>query len=1252
MPFSMKPLELTDFSGGLTDNYLAAGPTHYAQGDNFWITVDKNLSERFGTRILDPVAYNLPLNGNRRVSGLYTYINESILLAQAGRNIYNYVQNAGFKSILGPTGNEPLSAGDQYSSVVSAEWNRHMYFVSDAQGLPTKIYRDQNNTFQARSVGLPRTVGNPNLSNDQVLNKAIALANDLRNSMVNHIQDLSLHATLDQVALNYFVAQTFSPPPAEQPPAGVVSLGPCNNLATLEALIGNINAAFEHQRADASLNGARVYHINVYSYVSFSTLPISPTGIHAKLNQQSAPTTLALCAAAVDDLAQKWYWHRLAIWTHVPNNDYTAMNIYAVATPKIGLINTGQPVVTGNLQDPFNFVNNVKYMWNTHVNSTASPPGIAGQHKFADGTFSVTQPFRVNLPDAFDYDSYANLIFHMRVNYSLHYNEGVNTNSRLILFDTSAGSANLININYVNPFQLNAFPGGFITENLGAIINPVTFQNSAIFSAVSSGAATLLAPAVSPSNFTQTLGQMSQSQYHVMKNSIGAFIDVYPSNTTGTGLTTFAGAAGSTLSSQIDSVGTDARTWLALASEFFFVLAAHSADATMHIIASPVVSNTVTGVTSIYTFPNQPFFIPTIASYVYAFLFSDTYQVETNGLQYLVQSNPVFVGPVQTSTIVPPGATILSQSPTVYPNVTYLTPVTTNISLIPGVTNTVNTNYETASVVPANPLVQNNLTTDIYRSTDGGITYYKVISLVNGTTTYADQTADSVSYSGFPALNTNQTIYTTGGVVGNDQPPPSNCITSLNGYMYYGGIVDTGQSFPNRIRQSLANNPDSAPATFFDDLEDALVGLSSSRSVVLALCQRSIYRLNGNFNTLGQGLITHEKLSDAMGCISAKSIVKTEIGVFFAGTDGFYYTDGYQLIKISIEINQRYQQITQTATQQKRIVGSYDRTTRRIWWTAQTNPTDTNPDVFYVFYLDYGVKPSGVYTSASNFNWMRPASVTFFGGHMVYGHEEGYLLTDDPNVKTDPKIDVTKVPSLWQDVYIPYTFASSALDFGSLFTRKWTTKVHYTGNNVGNANMQITSVRDNRQDIAANLPVISYLNNPMWGQPNIIWNKPSAQQPYNWEYDGKIDSWRRFPAGNLRCDTKQIIITPSFSAVYRSQDWPPFCFASVNSTTKVISIATPTGFTNIIWPLDIVDMQFSFSNDMYVKTYTVTAVSGNTATVLDPANTLTTVGNLGWVIRGYKKGQRININSVIIYYDYLGDKNDAYLGKGSAGENV
>jgi hypothetical protein len=1313
--FDIKPLEMHDFSGGLTDNFFDGGPTHYYQGDNWWITIDKKFQERYGTIVLDPNAYQLPNAQSTRIGYMFTFINESILLAQSGRNICYYSQNQGFYNILGPNGvNEALGGGGFYSNLTACEWQHQMYFASDAQCNPIKIYRDQTNTWQVRTAGLPRAgianstnaVGTLSLTNDQILAQCLTLVNNIRTSMIAHWSDVNLHAIVDKVSLNYFVAQTFNPGD-ELPPSGVTPLGAAVDLPSLLLLIGNMNAAYENHRADASLNGERVVHNNYLdgqpnnpyqngSFIGYQYNYINPTGLHVKLSNQSTPTmqtaplgstvdatrlTLIIVAAQANDLAQKWYWHRMATFTHHINNDYNTINQYTVTAPLVGTINQGAPVVTGNLTDLYSFVNNCKYYYNTHV----LDGGVGySSHTFATGTI-FNPSLYCGLPDCTDFNSMANLVFWLRNLYYIHYSDAANNYYRLVNITTNANSpAQIQEIVYTNSPQTPTlgFTDGNTAGVYGWAVNWILYcpengsindYNGGIVPAdvavsTSQGGSpliTLLNVNGLPQSLSAASGtQLTYSKYHVALDLNGNIIDAVPPNYQGT----FQPNVNSAFASSPTATGADASTWLTLAEELYFILSAHASDNTVHLNAkafnntsgslpTPQGGGYNTNVTnqnaSAFLAPYQPFFVPTIASYLYAFVFTDTYQVEPNGLIYTVQSNPVIVGPVETSTIIPPGATVLSEAINTYPNITYTTLQGIQITNLPQIVNNANTNYFTS-----------NITIDIYRTTDGGTTFYRLLpssqSLANGTLSYLDQTSDSVSYTNTPALNTNPPIYTTGGVVGNDQPPPATCIATLGGFTYYANIVDTGQAFPYRIRQSLQNNPDSAPATFYDDLDDAIVGIAATRSIIVAFCGRSVYRVTGNFNSLGQGSMVHEKISDKMGCISAKSIVSTEIGIFFAGLDGFYYTDGYQLIKITIDLNARYQAFTTSTQQQSRISGAYDRYNRRIHWTMQTQTTDTNQDCIWTYYLDYGVKPQGVFTTASNFTYFRPASVVAYQGTIVYGHELGYFLKFDPYTKTDPIITTGSNPTTWNTAYIPYNFASCSLSLGTLFKRKYSTKVHWVGENVGNVSGQITSIRDNRQDLATALAPVQFNYNPMWGQPNIKWQPGDSVNPYPWEYDHKLDAWRRFPAGQLRGDLKQLTITPAFTGIYRYEDWPTYAYATISGsgTTKTVTIATPTGYTSIIWPPDCVNYVIAFApvgttaTSTVTAQYTITAVSGNALTISDPNNALTAASNLVWVIRGYKKQQRARIDSLIVHFDFLGDKNDQYLGPQSSGENI
>ncbi len=266
------------------------------------------------------------------------------------------------------------------------------------------------------------------------------------------------------------------------------------------------------------------------------------------------------------------------------------------------------------------------------------------------------------------------------------------------------------------------------------------------------------------------------------------------------------------------------------------------------------------------------------------------------------------------------------------------------------------------------------------------------------------------------------------------------------------------------------------------------------------------------------------------------------------------------------------------------------------------------------------------------------------------GDERGYVLKSDPDCKTDPKIDTSAAATLWEQIYIPFNYASTSIDMGTTFKRKWVTKIHSVGNNVGNASIQLYSIRDlnyTGSGIKALAP-INYTQNLVWGTPNIVWGDPTIR----WGVDGKMDLWRRIPSTGLRNDFFQISYQPASQAIYSSSvGYPTGATVSVDSSAKTATIATPSGYTSILFPLDVVDYTISFQTDNYVTNYTITALDATKKiiTYSDTANASVTASGVAWVIRGIKKVQRHTITSFVLHFAFMGDENEAYGGPRSSG---
>lgn len=1317
MDEAVQPLELVDFSGGMTDNWFDSAPNRYEKAENFFITIDRKLQERWGTVPFDPLNYILP-GLPRRIDGLFTYINESRIAVNQGRDIFVIPEtyqgwgsgNYGWSRVTGPSGNEAIGAGSSYAQTIMSEWQHQMYFTNDSQPIPSRVYRDGTNTYQARTAGLPRAFINPNYNSVTLLQTCITNANVLRTAMINHISDAAAvsvnwtltsppnqHAFLDKWSLSYFQSESFNggDPETPGPVPAPIPAPAATDLASLLTLVGALNNAYTHHAVTTVAAG--FYHF-VYtrpapgaSWGSGGTL-LKP-GPQAPLSAPVTPTTLNQAAAMLDDLYQKFYWHMFGVFLHGGAfNTISIMNRYDYTNTiqKIGTtgynVSTGlfpqqAPIVSANNQDFFDYVNGLAAMYNAHLQGggntqlfTGPTNGGSWAGYGSNDALGHIQPDTENictLPLATTLDQAYLVTYWIRNLYeNYHVIDSNNLTSVQFKFSGSASSTSLTSVQNPGSSNITLPTNTYIFTQLGTPIftGSTGFQNVAVVTASGSGTATIdrtLIGNASAQVAFYTTGQRRYHMYYSAPNTPAAFSNYIPSSAV-------------FLTTASTSLGTDLTSWNTLAQEFMYALFNHMTDAKVHQQANPPANDAT--FTDASTPGVSQWFIPTISSIAYAFTYYYQWTVDQNGVQYVNESNPTFTSSVETveplaintyATVPQAATTFLTQNVNLLINVQR----SIGVSSIPVIKNDKSTNYDTG-----------NIQVRIYRTTNGGNTFYLDQTVSNGTTTFSDTQNSTKPPPGQTLLSDNEPLYTTGGVVGNDQPPQCKCMHILAGTAYYGNLIVAGQYLPNTILQALPGSPDSAPATFTDTLEDELIAISSARSNVISFCRNSIYRMIGSFNSLGQGTLTHERISDSIGLLSARSVVRTEIGVFFAGSDGFYYTDGFQIIKVSIDLNKTYAQMVQTQAQRDRIVGAYDKTTRRVWWSMQSNPTASDCDVNFIFYLDYGIKPSGVFTTVKNrgdlvpattngssspsvgnplhYDYWNPSAIVFQQGIFIKGDSRGILVKSDPYSTTDPKVDLTAtaytfsglIPTQqWNTVPIPYNYISTAISQGSHWRRKYATRVNFLGKNVGNAQIQIVGIADNGRTTGELAP-INYVQNSLWGDATITWGA-TASPNFNWYYGGDADFWRRFPANNLRSNLRQIQLTNAFMGIYRSEDFPQGTSASVTQSTLTVTLNSPAYppafYGTINWPLDVVDYYIAFADDGYVNTWQIASVSANTLTILDPNSLIPSdKSNLGFVIRGYKKNMSLEISSLVIRYTMGGDKTQAWKSAADSGENT
>lgn len=542
---------------------------------------------------------------------------------------------------------------------------------------------------------------------------------------------------------------------------------------------------------------------------------------------------------------------------------------------------------------------------------------------------------------------------------------------------------------------------------------------------------------------------------------------------------------------------------------------------------------------------------------------------------------------------------------------------TVAITTIPVLTNGATANFRTASIK-----------VEIYRTVNNGTVFYKVGEVTNGTTTFNDNVSDAT-------LVNNLLLYTEGGVVENDRPPKCKLVHVVKDTAYYANIEDSaGQVLNYRVLQSVPGDIDAVPEDFYVECDDEIVGLSSTKSNLILLCRNSIYRVDGFFDNLGRGGMTVDRISDTAGCVSGQSPVQALDGVLWLGTDGVYFTDGFQVKKLNQDYDKTYKTFvsngdTIDTARCERIQGKYDKKKNRVWWTIQSSGTDVNQT--YVLDLNWGVRENATFTTCSGGDSFAPTAIEFVNGELIRCDSRGYVLIHKDSLRSDVKIDVLVAPTSWVKKTIVYQFESIAYNFGTSFTRKWVSGINVTCESTTNLSLQITSNNDDDRVVSDLLP-IRYRGNVVWGEDDIYWGDPDVI----WNQAGLIHEKRRMPAGSLRCNYKRIYMTNAQVAIINSN---VIGTADINSVSKTLTLTNTAAYD---WPSNAVDYYVAFAVDDYVREYLITARTNDVLTFEDLNNASVNTIGTAWVIRGLPKDEVLNLLNYSVNYEMFGPTQHAF----------
>jgi hypothetical protein len=527
-----------------------------------------------------------------------------------------------------------------------------------------------------------------------------------------------------------------------------------------------------------------------------------------------------------------------------------------------------------------------------------------------------------------------------------------------------------------------------------------------------------------------------------------------------------------------------------------------------------------------------------------------------------------------------------------------------------------------------------NLKVKIWRTQRSGTTYYFLAEKAYNFASHVDSTTDAVL-----SASSNDVLYTNGAddVPIHEQPPQSKLAHIVNDILCLGHVLENSEYIPNKLRLSNRFQPWSCPSEFYEEFDEEIVGLNSFNIYPIVFCKNKIYRVEGYFLPDGSGGVTKKLISSTAGCLANRSIIRTDIGLFWAGNDGFYFTDGYQVQRISNDLLVSYLSITETTAQKSGITGTYYPRLQAVKWAMKVDKTSDDNDTIYVTYLQAGISDSMPFTTwnggdvKSNF---KPTSLHHVDGVLYMGSYDGYFFNFDHDLFSDHRVEVGVAVSSWVNKTIIYDYRSSAFDFGSSSVKKWVTKICMSFENAGSISLQPYSINDNSGDLRE-LKIIDQKGDVAWGDYTIEWGDPTVA----WNYTPIISVKRMFPKNGLRCFYKQVVFTNAY-AEYETSSFLGTATFNGTANTAILDVGANQ------WPVDVVDYFISSSSDNYVQQFKILTRSATTLTLQDADNVLPT-GSFSWKIQGFRRDEIVRIISYTLDYAMTSQTGEVYRADGA-----
>jgi len=1160
------PMKVEGFAGGLTDSPINANPNQFEFGDNWLVEKTSQMYTRPGSVPFSVAFAQLP-TGNQRVGGVFNFNEDKALVGVSGDRCFYF--SAGWQELLTPTGKNFFSAGTIANRISSANWKGHLILTNDGGALPMKIFQDTAGEYKAFTLGLPKFLHTSLYTSlSAPTDEMIALGNEIKSQMLAHFNNVNygtIHAVVDAGAGSSSEFLT------------IPDLATDNTLEEVRQFVDALIKAYTNHFADAvSVSEVRTYHPKVYLASGRDLIATGAPNIGLSFTSP-AEAWLGL-AKQLNEIRRNYNWHVSSFKGHVPA-------LVAFGTPFVSdrvnapsLLDVEQkPTLGTSLFGPLiAFVNTLKASINAHISDTnishTTLVNFSGQPDTED---------LVRLDDATDSDSLFELAVHCYCAYRDH-NADAKLPIEFLKGQThhTALSQNRIDGCYTPPSPYTAKgqvqsvkPGMFVGSVVTGGTNGDGFAVGTTVVSVDPATQDIIVSADNDGLGTADafgIYAFSTCKYHSWYQQ---YIDVnFKTNSEKGDLVPFdfgfnvaIGSPG-VLSGMLFDVATKFNEH---DNNYGFVATGSTATSGIHLLAAG--SHKI-----------DPDTIPPMQNFQYDYAFCYAHEYKTlSGEIFVVRGSPLY-----------------AQKKCYYGIADSATEIT-DIPQFPLGTNDLGLNNYDPEDLDINSYDCTNIKLEIYRTINGGQVYYMVSSEPLGTTHFKDAISDT-------DLIANEKLYTNGGVLPNDPPPVCKFLhITQDGTPYYGSVSSTlldgtTETILNRIQQGIIDSPDSAPGQNYVDLQDAVAGISSVRTIPIAFTKSATYRLEGKFDAQGQGSIVAVSISDRIGLVGSFSPVQVDGAVVFAGPDQFYMTDGYVMIPLCKPWPKTYANLV-TAERAYNIQGTFDKLSNRVWWGVTQSGVENDSCV--ILDLNQPYTAGGCFTTASNYAYFAPTALCTFNGQIIRGDSRGYVFAHDEAYRSDPRLDLTGVDtdaSLWGTRWIPFKYRGPAFDFGLSGFRKWCSVIETKFNNFGDASVQITGINDMGRTTGNCTPIRSR----------------------NWL--SIINERRFFPAGSLYFALKQVEFTNG---------------KVVLTNSDILGKATMTGNDTVtldagVFPADMVDHVISFEADGYVAEYAITAEDVLLGSLTAPGvpNAL----HQKWVIRGYPKTEKIGLQSYTLWSTQMG----------------